>query len=117
MISLGDMRPARRRSAGTQQRRLPVWHKRLAEIIDLTKNLDDPIQHHRLRHSAIAAYLKKPFCHNLLIARKPLIRVKYDSYVRTLMVYVLPLLSPHPPANATKPVIDGDDGTAGSQLP
>jgi len=52
-----------------------LWHKRLAEIIDLAKNLDDPIQHHRLRHSAMAAYLKKPFSHNLLIARKPLIRV------------------------------------------
>src|SRR3954466_5666047 len=75
MISLVDMRPAWRRPAGAQQRRLPLWHKRLAEIINLTKNLDDPIQHHRLRHSAIAAYLKKPFCHNLLIARKPLIRV------------------------------------------
>src|SRR3954465_14340001 len=82
MISLGDMRPARRRSAGTQQRRLPVWHKRLAEIIDLAKNLDDPIQHHRLRHSAMAAYLKKPFTYNPLIARKPLIRVLYTQTVR-----------------------------------
>src|SRR3954470_12549615 len=75
MISLGDMRPAWRWPAGAQQRRLPLWHKRLAEIIDLAKNLDDPIQHHRLRHSAMAAYLKKPFSHNPLIARKPLIRV------------------------------------------
>jgi hypothetical protein len=50
-------------------------HKRLAEIIDLAKNLDDPIQHHRLRHSAMAAYLKKPFCHNPLIAQKRPIRV------------------------------------------
>src|SRR3954469_25516413 len=75
MISLGDMRPAWRRPAGAQQRRLPLRHKRLAEIIDLAKHLDDPIQHHRLRHSAMAAYLKKPFSHTLLIARKPLIRV------------------------------------------
>src|SRR3954467_13390792 len=84
MISLGDRPgwgprgagpPGRRRSAGAQQRRLPLRLKRLAEIIDLAKNLDDPIQHHRLRPSAIAAYLKKPFSHNLLIARKPLIRV------------------------------------------
>jgi hypothetical protein len=75
MISLVDMRPAWRRSAGAQQRRLPLWQKRLAEIIDLAKNLDDPIQHHRLRHSAMAAYLKKPFTYNPLIARKPLIRV------------------------------------------
>jgi hypothetical protein len=37
-----------------------VWQERLAEIINLAKNLDDPIQHHRLRHSAMAAYLKKP---------------------------------------------------------
>ena len=72
MISLVDTR-----GAGAQQRRLPLWHKRLAEIIDLAKNLDDPIQHHRLRHSAMAAYLKKPFSHNPLIARKPLIRVTY----------------------------------------
>jgi hypothetical protein len=43
--------------------------------VNLAKNLDDPIQHHRLRHSAMAAYLKKPFSHNPLIARKPLIRV------------------------------------------
>jgi hypothetical protein len=42
--------------------------KRLAEIIDLAKNLDDPIQHHRLRPSATAAYLKKPFNQNPLIA-------------------------------------------------
>src|SRR3954464_10720294 len=75
MISLVDMRPAWRRPAGAQQRRLPLWHKRLAEIIDLAKNLDDPIQHHRLRHSAIAAYLKKLFSHNPLVTRKPLIRV------------------------------------------
>src|SRR5687768_17699301 len=73
MISLVDMRPAWRRPAGAQQRRLPLRHKRLAEIIDLVKNLDDPIQHHRLRHSA--AYLKKLFSHNPLITRKPLIRV------------------------------------------
>src|SRR4051794_40373643 len=77
MISLIDMRPAWRPPAGAQQRRLPLWHKRLAEIIDLAKNLDDPIQHHRLHHSAIAAYLKKPFTYNPLIARKPLIRVIY----------------------------------------
>src|SRR4051812_20210491 len=75
MISLVDMRPAWRRPAGAQQRRLPLWHKRLAEIIDLAKNLDDPIQHHRLHHSAMAAYLKKLFRHNPLVARKPLIRV------------------------------------------
>src|SRR3954453_7931222 len=75
MISLIDMRPAWRRPAGAQQRRLPLWHKRLAEIIDLAKNLDDPIHHHRLGPSAIAAYLKKPFTYNPLIARKLLIRV------------------------------------------
>src|SRR3954470_19043794 len=69
------LRPAWRWPAGAQQRRLPLWHKRLAEIIDLAKNLDDPIQHHRLHHSAIAAYLKKLFRHNPLVARKPLIRV------------------------------------------
>src|SRR3954466_6350309 len=75
MISLVDRRPAWRRPAGAQQRRLPLRQERLAEIIDLAKNLDDPIQHHRLRHSAMAAYLKKPFTYNPLIARKPLIRV------------------------------------------
>src|ERR687897_2593917 len=36
------LRPAWCRPAGAQQRRLPVRHKRLAEIIDLAKNLDDP---------------------------------------------------------------------------
>src|SRR3982751_3157805 len=77
MISLGDMRPAWRRPAGAQQRRLPVRHKRLAEIIDLAKNLDDPIQHKSLHHSAMAAYLKKLFRHNTLGARKPIIRVSY----------------------------------------
>src|SRR4029450_13394598 len=81
MISLGDMRPAWRRPARAQQRRLPLWQKRLAEIIDLAKNLDDPIQHHRLRHSAMAAYLKKPFSHNPLIAQKLLIRVIVDGDV------------------------------------
>jgi hypothetical protein len=50
MISLDDMRPAGGWPAGAQQRRLPLRHKRFAEIIDLAKNLDDPIQHHRLRH-------------------------------------------------------------------
>ena len=44
------LRPAGHRPAGAQQRRLPLRHKRLAEIIDLAKNLDDPIQHHRLHH-------------------------------------------------------------------
>ena len=29
----------------------------------------------------MAAYLKKPFSHNLLIARKPLIRVKYSHEI------------------------------------
>src|SRR4051794_32260010 len=77
MISLVDRPGCGPRGAGAQQRRLPLWHKRLAEIIDLAKNLDDPIQHHRLRHSAMAVYLKKPFSHNPLVARKPLIRVKY----------------------------------------
>jgi hypothetical protein len=43
-----------------------LWQERLAEIIDLAKNLDDPIQHHRLHHSAMAAYLKKLFSHNPL---------------------------------------------------
>jgi hypothetical protein len=75
MISLGDMRPAWRRPAGAYQKRLPLRQERLAEIINLAKNLDDPIQHHRLRHSAMAAYLKKLFSHNPLIAQKPLIRV------------------------------------------
>src|SRR3954453_11515321 len=79
MISLDDMRPAWRWPAGAQQRRLPLRHKRLAEIINLAKNLDDPIQHHRLRPSAMAAYLKKPFNHNPLITRKPLIRVNDDA--------------------------------------
>src|SRR4051794_28574336 len=82
MISLIDMRPAWRPPAGAQQRRLPLWHKRLAEIIDLAKNLDDPIQHHRLHHSAMAAYLKKPFRHNPLVVRKPLIRVIYHRQKR-----------------------------------
>ena len=76
MIALVDMRPAWRRPAGAQQRRLPLRHKRLAEIINSAENLDDPIQHHRLRHRAMAAYLKKLFSHNPLVARKPLIRVK-----------------------------------------
>src|SRR5687768_5600915 len=80
MISLVDMRPAWRRPAGAQQRRLPLRHKRLAEIINLAKNLDDPIQHHRLRHSSMAAYLKKLFSHNPLVARKPLIRVMYNVF-------------------------------------
>ena len=75
MISLGDMRPTWGRPAGAYQKRLPLRQERLAEIINLAKNLDDPIQHHRLRHSAMAAYLKKLFSHNPLIARKPLIRV------------------------------------------
>src|SRR3954462_9106641 len=77
MISLDDRRPAWHRPAGAQQRRLPLRHKRLAKIIDLAKNLDDPIQHHRLHHSAMAAYLKKLFRHNPLVAQKPLIRVTY----------------------------------------
>src|SRR3954447_4890228 len=42
MISLDDMRPAWRRPASAQQRRFPLRHKRLAEIINLAKNLDDP---------------------------------------------------------------------------
>ena len=78
MISLVDMRPAWRRPAGAYQKRLPLRQERLAEIINLAKNLDDPIQHHRLRHSAMAAYLKKLFSHNPLIARKPLIRVSIE---------------------------------------
>jgi hypothetical protein len=40
-----------------------------------TSQKTSTIQHHRLRHSAMAAYLKKPFTYNPLIARKPLIRV------------------------------------------
>src|SRR3954471_20734366 len=83
MISLDDMRPAWRRPTGAQQRRLPVRHKRLAKIIDLAKNLDDPIHHHRLHHSAMAAYLKKLFRHNPLDARKPLIRVTENSFVNS----------------------------------
>ena len=79
MISLVDRPGCGPRGAGPPAcpKRLPLRQERLAEIIDLAKNLDDPIQHHRLRHSAMAAYLKKPFSHNLLIARKPLIRVIY----------------------------------------
>ena len=65
------------RPAGAQQRRLPLRYKRLAKIINLAENLDDPIQHHRLRHSAMAAYLKKPFSHNPLIAQKLPIRGAY----------------------------------------
>jgi hypothetical protein len=65
------------RPAGAQQRRLPLRYKRLAKIINLAENLDDPIQHHRLRHSAMVAYLKKPFSHNPLIAQKLPIRVAY----------------------------------------
>jgi hypothetical protein len=42
MISLVDMRPAWGRPAGAYQKRLPLRHKRLAEIINLAKNLDDP---------------------------------------------------------------------------
>jgi hypothetical protein len=83
MISLGDMRPAWSWPTGAYQKRLPLRLKRLAEIIDLAKNLDDPIQHHRLRPSAIAAYLKKPFSHTLLIARKPLIRVEVSVCSQT----------------------------------
>src|SRR4051795_410162 len=88
MISLGDMRPAWGRPAGAQQRRLPVRHKRLAEIIDLAKNLDDPIQHHRLRHSAMTAYLKKLFRHNPLVARKPLIRVNVGTVITSAIAPV-----------------------------
>src|SRR3954469_20350401 len=73
------LRPTGGWPVGTQQRRLPLRHERLAEIIDLAKNLDDPIQHHRLHHSAMAAYLKKLFSHNPLIARKPLIRVNRSN--------------------------------------
>src|SRR3954464_10988814 len=109
MISLGDMRPAWRRPAGAQQRRLPLWHKRLAEIIDLAKNLDDPIQHHRLRHSAMTAYLKKLFRHNPLVARKPLIRVIYIFSMQAKRRYELtdaqwarlePLLPPEKPGRS-----------------
>src|SRR4051794_34698301 len=94
MISLGDMRPARRRSAGAQQRRLPVRQERLAEIIDLAKNLDDPIQHHRLHHSAMAAYLKRLFSHNPLIARKPLIRVTYIPLAKGF-IYLVAIMDWH----------------------
>src|SRR3954470_6321874 len=89
MISLDDMRPAWHRPAGAQQRCLPLRHKRLAKIIDLAKNLDDPIQHHRLHHSAMAAYLKKLFRHNPLVARKPLIRVILRSRNRGSMLHLL----------------------------
>src|SRR3954451_20704518 len=91
MISLVDMRPAWRRPAGAQQRRLPLWHKRLAEIIDLAKNLDDPIQHHRLHHSAMAAYLKMLFRHNPLGARKPLIRVTLRTLDGRSLAFSLPV--------------------------
>jgi len=50
MISLVDMRPAGGRPAGAQQRRLPVRHKRLAEIIDLAKTST-------IRSSIIALYV------------------------------------------------------------
>src|SRR4051795_12304199 len=69
------LRPAWGQPTGAQQRRLPLRYKRLAKIINRAENLDDPIQHHRLRHSAMATYLKKLFRHNPLVARKPLIRV------------------------------------------
>src|ERR687897_44651 len=42
MISLGDRRPAWRRPAGAYQKRLPLRQERLAEIINLAKNFDDP---------------------------------------------------------------------------
>src|SRR3954469_22568652 len=113
MISLGDMRPAWRRPAGAQQRRLPLWHKRLAEIIDLAKNLDDPIQHHRLRHSAMTAYLKKLFRHNPLVARKPLIRVpiSFTSISRACQRWPVPPLMAVPgPFGAVAPeIISVDD--------
>jgi hypothetical protein len=64
------LRPAWGRPAGAQQRRLPLRYKRLAEIINRAENLDDPIQHHRLRHSAMAAYLKKPFRRPVRVAYK-----------------------------------------------
>src|SRR4051794_18495198 len=66
------LRPARCRPTGAQQRRLPLRQERLAEIIDLAKNLDDPIQHHRLHHSAMAAYLKKPFSYNPGVSSPPI---------------------------------------------
>src|SRR3954454_6175754 len=78
MISLVDRPGCGPRGAGPPVPNRDASHlrcKRLAEIIALAKNLDDPIHHHRLRHSASAAYLKKPFSHNPLIARKLLIRV------------------------------------------
>src|SRR3954452_10012320 len=75
MISLVDMRPAWGWPAGAQQRCLPLRHKRLAEIINLAKNLDDPIHHHRLRNSASAGSLQKPFSHKPLLAGKLLIRL------------------------------------------
>jgi hypothetical protein len=62
MISLVDMRPAWRRPAGAYQRRLPLRHKRLAEIIDLAKNLDDPIQHHRLVRWVLQTGASYPSC-------------------------------------------------------
>src|SRR3954470_11595986 len=43
-----------------------------------TSQKTSTIQHHRLHHSAIAAYLKKLFRHNPLVARKHLIRVSYS---------------------------------------
>src|SRR3954454_22239184 len=81
MISLVDRPGCGPRGAGPPVPNRDASHlrcKRLAEIIALAKNLDDPIQHHRLRPSATAAYLKKPFSHNPLIARKLLIRVLVD---------------------------------------
>jgi hypothetical protein len=68
MISLDDTR-----GAGAQQRRLPLRHKRLAEIIDLAKNLDDPTSSPPLLSDG--GLPQKPFSHNALVARKPLIRV------------------------------------------
>jgi hypothetical protein len=76
MISLGDkpgsgprgaVPPGPNRDASHWGRN--AWQK------SSTSQKTSTIQHHRLRHSAMAAYLKKPFNHNPLIAQKPLIRV------------------------------------------
>src|SRR3954462_5695747 len=67
MISLGDTRgvgpPVPNRDASQCGRN--TWQK------SSTSQKTSTIQHHRLHHSAIAAYLKNPLSHNPLIARKP----------------------------------------------
>src|SRR3954465_5345464 len=100
MISLVDMRPAWGRPTGAQQRRLPLRQEHLAEIIDLAKNLDDPIQHHRLR--CRAAYLNKPFSYNPLIARKLPIRVIVTFLTTQEVVAQAPRMVSTPPPPSSR---------------